>query len=84
MGPGRGQAPYGRAGGAPDHVKRKNAFRERHPHVTFLMPGQAGAAMPTATWIEADADPRIDGTAVTASRETLGMLLDYLIAKFDA
>lgn len=84
MGPGRGQAPYSRAGGSPDHAKRMNAFKERHPHVTFLQPGQAGVAWPTATWIEVDVDPRIDGTTVTASREMLGHLLDYLIAKFDA
>lgn len=77
-------APYSRAGGAPDHVKRMKALRERHPYVTFLKPGQAGVFEPTATWIEASADPRIDGTTVTVSRPTLGLLVDYLIAKLDA
>lgn len=68
---------------APDQVERMKAFKERHPHVSILMPGQAGVARPTATWIEADPDPRIDGATVTVSREILGHLLDYLEARFD-
>jgi hypothetical protein len=75
--------PLAEAGGAPDHVKRMRALLKRHPEVTWLQPGQAGTAEPTATWIETDADPRIDGTPVTVSRESLGRLVDYLEAKFD-
>ncbi len=69
-------------GDTPDHAARMKAFREAHKHVSILMPGQAGVAKPTATWIEADPDPRVDGTTVTVSRETLGFLLDYLEARF--
>jgi hypothetical protein len=76
--------PYGtlgESGGAPDHVTRMKELLRRHRHVTWLRPGQVGVALPTATWLEVDADPRIDGTAVTVSRETLGMLVDYLEAR---
>ena len=79
MGPVNGLAA---AGGSPDHVTRMTALLERNPHLTWLRPGQAGVSDPTATWIEADPDPRIDGTPVTVSRETLGMLVDYLEARF--
>ncbi len=67
----------------PDHGARLKAFRKAHGHVSILLPGQAAVTSPTATWIEADADPRVDGTPVTVSRETLGHLLDYLEACFD-
>jgi len=79
-----GPVPLGAAGGTPDHVKRMEALLERHKHVTWLRPGQVGVAWHTATWVEVDGDPRIDGTPVTVSRETLGLLVDYLIARLDA
>lgn len=68
---------------APDHGRRLAEFRDRHPHVAVLLPGQAAVTVPTATWIEADPDPRVDGTPVTVSREMLAWLLDYLEARFD-
>jgi hypothetical protein len=68
---------------APDHAVRLAAFREAHKNVSILMPGQAGVLRPTATWIEADPDPRFDGATVTVSYEILGHLLDYLEARFD-
>jgi hypothetical protein len=68
---------------APDQVKRMKAFKERHPHVSVLLPGQAGVARPTATWLEADADPRIDGAATTVQYDELRDVLDYLEARFD-
>lgn len=68
---------------APDQVRRMQQFRARRQHVSILMPGQAGVLRPTATWIEVDADPRIDGTPVTVSRDELRDLLDYLEARFD-
>jgi hypothetical protein len=67
----------------PDHVARMKAFRAAHQHVSILLPGQADVTRPTATWLEVDADPRVDGAAVTVRRETLGMLMDYLEACFD-
>jgi hypothetical protein len=67
---------------APDHVARMVAFLARHRQVSILMPGQAGVTRPTATWLEADKDPRIDGTPVTVSRDHLGFLMDYLEARF--
>jgi len=66
-----------------DHVTRMQALQERHPHVTWLRPGQAGVSDHTATWIEASPDHRIDGTPVTVSRESLGQLVDYLMARLD-
>jgi hypothetical protein len=78
--------PFGGMSGvdkAPDQVLRMREFRARHQHVAILQPGQAGVIKPTATWIEADPDPRIDGTAVTVSRDELRYLLDYLEARFD-
>jgi hypothetical protein len=66
-----------------DDVARMKAFLERHPEVTWLRPGQAGVTDQTATWIEVDADPRVDGTPVTVSRYRLGHLVDYLEARFD-
>jgi hypothetical protein len=79
----RHPVPLSQAGGAPDHAKRAaEEFKARHPHVSILMPGQAGVLEPTATWLEVDADPAIDGTPVTVPRPTLGMLMDYLEAKF--
>lgn len=74
--------PYAEAGGAPDHAARMKALLAANAHVSILMPGQAGVLKPTATWLEVDADPRVDGTPVTVSRETLGFLLDYLEARF--
>lgn len=68
---------------APDQVLRMREFRERHQQVSILLPGQAGVLRPTATWLEADADPRIDGAAVTVSYDELRDLLDYLEARFD-
>lgn len=79
MGPVNGLAM---AGGAPDHVTRMAALIKRNPHVMWLKPGQAGVSEPTATWLEVDPDPRVDGTPVTVSRPTLGMLVDYLEARF--
>ena len=67
----------------PDSVERMRAFLERHPHVTWLRPGQAGVAEHTATWLEADADPRIDGASVTVSWP-LALLVSYLEARLDA
>jgi hypothetical protein len=74
--------PLADAGRTPDDVKRMKEFLERHPHVTWLRPGMAGVTDQTATWIETDADPRIDGTPVTVSRFWLGHLVDYLEARF--
>ena len=71
----------GPGGGAPGHVTRMLAVLERHPTLTWLRPGQAGAAEHTATWIEASPDPRIDGTPMTACLP-LGMLVDFLEARF--
>lgn len=81
MGPGGRTAA---SQGAPDHITRMRALLERHPHVTWLRPGQAGVRDHTATWLEIDGDPRINGTPVTVSRESLGHLVDYLIARLDA
>ena len=80
MGPGERAATQ--SAEVPDNVKRMRAILATHGHVTWLQPGQAGVADHTATWIEASADPRIDGTPVTVSREMLGMLADYLEARF--
>jgi hypothetical protein len=77
------EAVMGPFGDLPDQVERMKAFLRRHPDVTWLRPGQAGVRDQTATWIEADADPAIDGTTVTVSREVLGHLVDYLEARFD-
>lgn len=71
------------ADGWQDDVERMREFLARHPGVTWLRPGQAGVTDQTATWIEADADPAIDGTPVTVSRFRLGHLVDYLEAKFE-
>jgi hypothetical protein len=68
---------------APDQVERMKAFRARHPHVSILPPGQAGVNRPTATWLEADPDPRIDGAAMTVRYDELRDLLNYLEARFD-
>jgi hypothetical protein len=76
MGPGN-EATFG----APDHVTRMKALMKRHRGLAWLRPGQAGVAHHTATWLETSADHRIDGTPVTVSRETLGMLVDYLEAR---
>jgi hypothetical protein len=69
---------------APDHAARLKEILARlnHPTLAVLMPGQAGVTDPTATWIDADPDPRLDNTPVTVSRPTLGMLCDYLEARF--
>jgi hypothetical protein len=75
--------PLTEAGGWRDDVARMQAFLKRHPEVTWLKSGQAGVTDPTATWIEADPDPAIDGTPVTVSRYRLGHLVDYLEARFD-
>jgi hypothetical protein len=71
------------AGSWADEVTRMQEFIARHPEVAWLRPGQAGVPEHTATWIEADADPRVDGTTVTVSRYRLGPLVDYLVARFD-
>lgn len=76
---------HGAPGGpGPDHVTRMQALIERHRGVVWLQPGQAGVAEHTATWLETSPDHRIDGTPVTVSRESLGALVDYLIARLDA
>lgn len=75
--------PLADAGRMPDDVQRMHDFLERHPQVTWLRSGQAGVADQTATWIEADQDPRVDGMPVTVSRCRLGHLVDYLEARFD-
>lgn len=82
MGPGPVTA-LSMAGGAPDHVTEMREFLKRHPLVTYLKPGQAGVARHTATWLEVDADPAVDGTPVTVSRDYLGELVAYLKARFD-
>lgn len=64
---------------APDHAARAAEFVRRHRHVSVA----ATANGWTASWTEADADPRIDGTPMTATRDHLGHLLDYLEARFD-
>ena len=69
--------------GAPDQVLRMQAFRARHQHVSILQPGQAGVLRPTATWLEVDQDPRVDGAPVTVSYDELRDLLNYLEARFD-
>jgi hypothetical protein len=79
----RRPVPLSEAGGWADEVTRMKAFLERHPQVSWLRPGQAGVPDHTATWIEADADPRVDGTPVTVSRYRLGHLVDYLMARFE-
>ncbi len=79
----REAVPLANAGGLTDDVQRMQAFLKDHPHVTWLRPGMAGVTDQTATWIETDADPRIDGTPVTVSRFRLGHLVDYLKARFD-
>jgi hypothetical protein len=66
-----------------DDVARMQEFIKRHPEVSWLRPGQAGVAEHTATWIDADRDPREDGTPVTVSRTELGRLVDYLEARFE-
>lgn len=68
--------------GVPDQVLRMREFRVRCPYVSILMPGQAGVTRPTATWIESDPDPRIDGAAMTVPFDELRDLLDYLEARF--
>ena len=81
MGPGfsdwRGEKPRE----IPDHVAEMDEWRRRHRHVTWLRPGQAGVAEHTATWLEADADPAIDGAPVTVTLP-LGSLLAFLRARF--
>jgi hypothetical protein len=83
MGPGLGGLPdVPGVDHVPDQVVRMGEFTRRYPFVSVLLPGQAGVTKPTATWIEADADPRIDGTPVTVVRDELRDLLDYLEAHF--
>jgi hypothetical protein len=84
MGPGLGQLPeVPGVDGVPDQVLRLREFRARHPYVSVLLPGQAGVSQPTATWLEADPDPRIDGAAMTVPFDELRDLLNYLEARFD-
>lgn len=65
----------------PDNVTRMNKVLGRHPTITWLRPGQAGVGEHTATWLEAHADPRIDGAPMTVCLP-LGLLVDYLEARF--
>jgi hypothetical protein len=66
----------------PDNVTRMQAILDRHRHLTYLRPGQAGVAHHTVTWIDVDTeDAQGDGTPVTVSRMDLGMLCSYLEAR---
>ena len=74
--------PYEGAAEVPYIVKRMQPILERHRHLTYLRPGQAGVAHHTVTWIEVDIDdPTGDGTPVTVSRMDLGPLCSYLEAR---
>jgi hypothetical protein len=64
-----------------DRAVKMRAILARHPHVSLLRPGEAGVAQHMATWIEVSADPRIDGTPVTLSRDSLSLLATYLEAR---
>jgi len=80
MGP-HGVTPLSEAGGWADDVARMLAFLERHPEVTWLRPVRADdtlapGLMQRATWEES-------GTTVTAEREHLGHLVDYLKDRFE-
>jgi hypothetical protein len=63
--------------GAADQA-RMDALTARHPTLTFLLDG----LRPTATWLHASADPRLDGTPMQAWFDNLPALLDAMEARF--
>lgn len=66
-----------------DWVARMQAFLAAHPGVSWLRPGPESAVMyNTATWIEADPDPAVDGETVTVERLWLSDLVRHLEARF--
>jgi hypothetical protein len=65
-----------------DNVARMHDFIRRHPHVSFLSPRLNGGGEFLAVWIEASGRPGEDGTAMRATHERLGNLMNYMEAHF--